>query len=366
MGVVAQKSQKQLLYNNMAGRASFFLFFFLFSALNNVNLGSVISASPRHSFCPDKEAIAPCKCLISAGVENSIQLDLFCDEAISEDRLAQVFQAEFPIDEFTMFYLDSAEITKIGNILNGVTFEDVRIIAPLKSIDMNFLNESAESLTKIMLYNSSLGDDGDFWTDLSLLTNLEHVSIEGDHSLEVLPEIHSYSLSELRFSNCNNLKSIGDDALANLPDAHSISIVNCALEGRNSFPNRSVLLEAGGYLSLDLSENNITGIDNDMFIFPRPMPTNVELTLAYTQVEVLDRSSFQAFLNGTSCEGSIVMDSEDGVASSVACNCSLAWIFDSCYRYNTFQKLITGTCSDGKQIAELEAKDFANCTHSHF
>jgi len=356
----------------MAGRNRFF-FLAVLAALSNVNLAAVITppqpvALPTHSYCPDAAEIHPCKCLVSVTAENSIQLDLFCDEPITEEELEKVFNVEFPIEKFTIFYLDSKEIHEIGAINNnGITFDDIRIIAPLQSISSNFLNNTgAKALSKIMLYNTSLGDDDEFWSSLSLLQNLEKVSIEGDHSLTTVPEIRSYTLSVLRFSDCKNLKSISEGALANLPDTHSISIVNCALEGKNSFPNRSVLLEAGGSLSLDLSENNITGIDNDMFIFPQPMPTDVDLNLAYTQVEVLDRSSFQAFLNGTKCEGTIMMDSEDGVASSVACNCSLAWMFDNCDRVTTFQQLITGTCSDGTQIAELEAKDFANCTHSGF
>jgi len=357
----------------MAGRNRFF-FLAVLAALSNVNLAAVITppqpvALPTHSYCPDAAEIHPCKCLVSVTAENLelIQLDLYCDEPITEEELEKVFNAELPWSEFNTFYLDSNEIHEIGDINhNGISFEEIRIIAPLESINTNFLNETSLFLKKIMLFNTTLGDESEFWSALSVLNNLEQVSIEGDQSIEVLPEIQSYTLSVLRFSDCSNLKGIAEGALSRLPCAHSISFDNCGLEGTKSFPNRSVLLQAGGFLSLDLSENNITGIDNDMFIFPRPMPTNVDLNLAYTQIEVLHRSSFQAFLNGTSCEGTIMLDSKNGVASSVACNCSLAWMFDNCDRVTTFQQLITGTCSDGTQIAELEAKDFANCTHSGF
>ena len=72
--------------------------------------------------CPSDEAIDPCTCKYQ---DTSLFLD--CTEVPSEERLAEVFQQDFPVNDFDTFYINTTNsLVNLDFDLNGVTFRKVK------------------------------------------------------------------------------------------------------------------------------------------------------------------------------------------------------------------------------------------------
>merc|ERR1711915_130214 len=314
-----------------------------------------------NSGCPNPVDIAPCTC-------DAFHLNCN-DKFMSNERLAEIFKVEFPFKAFDKFSLYS-NVTNIGNILNnGLTFKKMWINAPLITLDANFLINTRETLEQLFMKNLQFDHTDSLWGYISALKNLKTLSVEFTTGLTVLPTVVSDSITDFVL-DLNQLGSRGHPnvpagVFTHFPNARRISVGACNLVD-GVFPKGSVALRAGKPLNFSLASNFFTHFDPDMFEFPSA-PMTLNLDLSANDIEILNKTEFKTIIDKTSCTSSVDLG-DIAWGNRIQCDCSLAWIFSTCEGaggdgHSTYQDSFLGGCADGRKIATLNPKDFANCTH---
>lgn len=175
----------------LISKSSFQFLLSLTVCLSICSSGVQARAGIQDSLCPDEEALAPCTCW-----ESPEGLELDCSGVSSNDQLESIFQTTyFPTKSFgTLFIINNPNITRLGNILNGVTLAKVEIQSTnLSFVSEYFLSDSFVTLNSLWISGSNLRTEAFPFLTLNYYTNLEYLII-GNSELTYIPLLHSDSL----------------------------------------------------------------------------------------------------------------------------------------------------------------------------
>ena len=153
--------------------------------------------------CPSDEGIDPCTCWYQ---DTSLFLD--CTEVPSEERLAEVFQQDFPVKDFDTFYINTTNsLVNLDFDLNGVTFRKVKFSdgiydgsSTIETISAGLFAGSVDTLEILRVRSSNLTTEGFPFSSLSQYTRLRDVTIDGSN-VETIPKVESSTLEYFGIQN---------------------------------------------------------------------------------------------------------------------------------------------------------------------
>ncbi|XP_050731153.1 oplophorus-luciferin 2-monooxygenase non-catalytic subunit-like [Eriocheir sinensis] len=226
-------------------------------------------AEPKNDFpCPNALDISPCVC-----TQVDLKLNLDCSRVSDDAQLAEVFQANFPFNNFSMLTIFAnpeeprINILDLGlDIFQDVTFANIYIShTNLEYIYPTAFDKSAPRLETLIVTDSflvlfpfDLVDYAPHLTDLRVFKN----------SLIHMSEMSSDTLTHLDVAYNPGLQ-YGDHALKNLPNLEYFVANNIELDhvGENAFFENTKLVY------LDLSNNKLETLYAGSLKFKSPIET---------------------------------------------------------------------------------------------
>ena len=167
--------------------------------------------------CPDPEDIAPCSCVVN----DDNEMDFECPSEITEEKLAEVFTAKMPNNNFNSFKMEYN--TNISVLRDGVfgtaTFRQIEIrFGKLVMVEEEALSGSYNTLEILALWGNRLAVFPVFnFPNYKALTTL-YLS---DNKFTQLPMLNSDSLTVLQMGY-NQIHELPKTAFQGLPNLEQI------------------------------------------------------------------------------------------------------------------------------------------------
>ena len=196
----------------------------VFLVLLCVDISFQLSTSKlnKESACPNADDIAPCTCYASS---DNKWVDLDCSMVKDSDQLGNIFQANFPVKQFSQLVISNNQHIKElpEGVFNDVAFETISIQrTSLSHVDEGTFKGSKDVLKSLKIVQSKLTDDGFPFSSLKSYKALEvfHLSFA---KLTKFPKISSDSLARVNFLS-NKIHEVATDSFDDLPHLIEVGI----------------------------------------------------------------------------------------------------------------------------------------------
>jgi len=299
--------------------------------------------------------IAPCKCILN---------DFICggDEVINLKRIFNILSNFLPdeVKQFDRFVLNNTAITELQeNTFSDITFERIHFENAYNLVLIDKFAFSGSSLTikkltsiKTPLTNST--DSYDLFTAISLMVNLEELSIKESNIIEIPTDAFRQingQQKNLKLIEINSaLKKIGKNSLENLPSLKTLRLNNNNINyvSESAF---NTLKENKLQLDIQLNNNQLGSTSFHSLAFSN-LKRPIYLNLNHNAIKYLDKVAFESMLNKNKMNRISInrLDCDD---------CRSHWLLEN--HYSTSQLDIT--CSNGRKL--LDNFNFASCSNKN-
>jgi len=316
--------------------------------------------------CPNSEDIFPCECHVSKQYE----LTMSCHNVESEEQLAQVFSARFPVTAFYALRISFNKNLKVlrKGVFGKVTFQQFWIhFGVLEEVEEGALAGSYDTADAIILQSNNISKfpfhELPMFSKLTSFTLLENQIVE-------LPLLQtSDRVWGLTFGH-NLISHIPVNTFRGVPNLFSVNLDNNLIDEIQSgtltgFPKL-------GLVSLD--HNRLRRIPSGLIDVPVTVVGNKEVTFDNNLIEVVEMASVTGLGEGdevrlhnnsltTLDEAAFRPFFEAGVLLTLAgnpllCECDMAWLVTT----PGFMSQVTdaATCHDGFPLADLDPQLYLN------
>ncbi|CAL4063303.1 unnamed protein product, partial [Meganyctiphanes norvegica] len=300
--------------------------------------------SDNDELCPNAEDIYPCQCDYVRRSVASYSLYLRCDNVTSEDELSNVFNAYFPIKNFTSFFISDNQYIKVleTDIFNNVSFDNfVFFNTSLEEIQNGAFSSSYEALDTFVAYKNNIHTFP--FEDLSKCSRLRILNLAHSPLISVpADEFQGISTLEGIFIENDDTTFTGNyQSLSNLTE------LDLSFNNITFIPSSFCKTGSSQLKKVDLGHNRIDKVEPDAF----DSVYWLWISMRGNYLTTLDEATWKPLL-----EAKVRLQASN---NPLDCGCDIAWLYAEPHLLE--QITDDTTCRDGQNIHNLNSHIFDNC-----